>query len=116
MDTDRLSCQLLNADLIYAHFTAFKMIIKMESTFRILCLITILYGCSNTEEETPPAPPTNLVAIGVSIEQIDLSWTDNSTNEAGFRIERKTSNEIYSLVGNTGADVMNFSDVGLTDN
>ena len=51
------------------------------------------------------SPPTNLVATAVSAGQIDLSWQDNSNDEAGFRIERKTTNgnyiEIASVLSNT---------------
>jgi hypothetical protein len=36
----------------------------------------------------PPAAPTNLVATAVSSSQINLTWTDNSNNETGFKIER----------------------------
>ena len=35
-----------------------------------------------------PAAPSNLTATAVSTSQIKLSWTDNATNEDGFRIER----------------------------
>src|SRR6266498_603390 len=37
---------------------------------------------------TAPAAPTNLLATAVSSSQINLSWTDNATNEDGFQIER----------------------------
>ncbi|MFC1479514.1 Ig-like domain-containing protein [Planctomycetota bacterium] len=36
----------------------------------------------------PPPPPSNLTALPISSSQIDLTWTDNSANEDGFRIER----------------------------
>jgi hypothetical protein len=32
--------------------------------------------------------PTNLTATAVSSTRIDLAWTDNSSNEDGFKIER----------------------------
>ncbi|MFA5794465.1 MAG: fibronectin type III domain-containing protein [Candidatus Brocadiia bacterium] len=38
---------------------------------------------------TAPVAPSGLAAVGVSSAQIDLSWTDNSDNENGFRVQRK---------------------------
>lgn len=35
-----------------------------------------------------PSAPSSLAAEAVSLFQINLSWTDNSTNELGFKIER----------------------------
>ena len=50
-------------------------------------------GYSNTATATtraappaPPAAPSALVARAVSATQINLSWTDNASNEDGFRI------------------------------
>ncbi len=40
--------------------------------------------------ELSPDAPTDLVATAVSSSQIDLAWTDNSDNEDGFILERKT--------------------------
>ncbi len=39
---------------------------------------------------TPPAAPSNLSATALSQSVIALIWQDNSDNETGFKIERKT--------------------------
>ena len=36
-----------------------------------------------------PSPASSLAATPAGTSQIKLSWTDNSSNEAGFRIERR---------------------------
>ncbi|MCK4909137.1 MAG: fibronectin type III domain-containing protein, partial [Planctomycetes bacterium] len=38
----------------------------------------------------PPASPSGLIANAVSSSQINLNWNDESTNENGFQIQRKT--------------------------
>ena len=62
----------------------------------------------------PPSPPSNLTATAVSNEQVDLAWTDNSSSEDGFKIEIKigAAGE-YTEVAIVGADVTNYSSVGL---
>jgi len=58
--------------------------------------------------------PSNLSAVTISNNQIDLSWEDNSNNEEGFKIERKKeADETYSEIKVVGADVSTYSDVGL---
>jgi len=47
---------------------------------------------------TPPAAPSNLTATQIGA-RVQLGWTDNSTNETGFKIERKTG------VGGTYAEI-----------
>ena len=62
-----------------------------------------------------PADPTNLAATLVTSTQVDMSWTDNSNNEDGFRVERSDDGGgIWNEVGTTAADVATFSDAGLT--
>ncbi len=59
-------------------------------------------------------PPTNLAATTISTMQIDLSWSDNSLNEDGFRIERKIGEfGTFSEIGTSGPDTPSFSDTGL---
>lgn len=59
----------------------------------------------------PPAPPTNLVVTPVSSSVLNLTWTDASTDETGFRILRSLSpSSGFAEIGNVGADVAAFSD------
>jgi subtilisin family serine protease len=61
---------------------------------------------------SPPAAPTGLSASAVSSSQINLSWTDQSTNENGFRIERCTGSGCTSFIeiGSVGVNVTTFQD------
>jgi hypothetical protein len=53
-----------------------------------------------------PEAPTDLVASAVSTSQINLSWTDNSKDELGFRIERKTYGGTFTTIATVGANVI----------
>src|SRR5207302_9691012 len=37
-----------------------------------------------------PAAPSNLVAVAAGVSQINLTWTDNSNNETGFKVDRSS--------------------------
>jgi len=62
-----------------------------------------------------PAAPTNLTAKTVSKSQINLAWTDNSTNETGFEVDRASNSSFTSgLVTTTvGAGVTSYQATGL---
>jgi subtilisin family serine protease len=66
-----------------------------------------------------PSAPTNLTSSAVSYNQINLSWSDSSTNEDGFRLERCNGISANCLDANfteipqLGANVTSYSDVGL---
>ena len=47
---------------------------------------------------TKPTAPTGLTATAVSTTQIDLRWTDTSTNESGFRVLRCVGAKCTALV------------------
>lgn len=57
--------------------------------------------------------PTLLYADTDSLSQINLSWTDNSTGEVGFRIERRTASSSFMEITTVGANTTSFSDTGL---
>jgi len=62
----------------------------------------------------PPADPGNLVATAASCSQINLSWTDNSTDETQFNIERGTDGINFNQIATVGANVTTYSNTGLT--
>ena len=63
-----------------------------------------------------PIAPTNLIGQAISTSKINLAWTDNSTNEDGFKIERKIANGTYALIGNTAVNITNYTDSNLAAN
>jgi hypothetical protein len=58
----------------------------------------------------PPTAPTGLTATAVSPTQIDLAWTDTSSNEAGFKIEQPAG----TLINTTAVNATSYSHTGLT--
>jgi Fibronectin type III domain len=64
---------------------------------------------------TPPAAPSGLTAAAASSSQISLGWTDNSSNENGFRIERcqNAGCSSFSQIAEVGSNVTAVGDSGL---
>lgn len=60
----------------------------------------------------PPAAPSNLVALLGTTTQVNLSWTDNATNELGFTLERCAGAGCtgFAPIASVGADVTIYSD------
>jgi len=51
----------------------------------------------------PPAAPSALTAPLIISNQINLVWTDNSTNETQFRLERKLGGGVFAFLTNRPA-------------
>jgi hypothetical protein len=45
--------------------------------------------------------------------QINLAWADNSSNETGFRVERRTGTAAFAAVVTAGANATAYADTGL---
>jgi len=54
--------------------------------------------------------PTNLTVNSLENASRTLSWTDNSSNETGFKIFRKKHNTAFSLIAATAADATSYID------
>jgi hypothetical protein len=59
---------------------------------------------------TAPAAPSGLTATAPAFSQVMLSWTDNSTSEWGFKIQRSTDGVHYTTINEVGANVTSFTD------
>lgn len=64
-----------------------------------------------TKVTAPPNAVNNLVATDAAA-GIKLTWTDQSTNESGFRVERKaaTVSSAWATLQSLGVDVVSFTD------
>ena len=70
-----------------------------------------------TQTESVPETPSNLSALAISSNQIDLTWQDNSTNELGFKIERKKGIDgTYIQIYTVDAGITAYSDISLSPN
>ncbi|MGD1277517.1 MAG: PA14 domain-containing protein [Tepidisphaeraceae bacterium] len=67
---------------------------------------------TGTLDLLPVAPSALSVASGENYTV--LSWSDNSTVESGYAIERSTDGVHFSQVGTVGANVTEYYDTGLT--
>jgi hypothetical protein len=61
---------------------------------------------------SPPGAPANLSAVAISSSQINLAWSDLSSNEDGSRIERSTDSVNFVLIATVGASVTSYADTG----
>ena len=63
---------------------------------------------------SPPAAPSNLVATSAGTSSINLTWTDNSTNETSFVLmQSSTSGGIFNKLITIPANTTSYTDVGL---
>ena len=58
-----------------------------------------------------PIAPGNLRATAVSRGQVNLSWTDNSDNEAGFKIGRSINGVDFKPLALVNANVTSYKDM-----
>lgn len=74
------------------------------------------YVGSGVPDPVPPLAPSGLAATAISAAQVDVNWTDNSSDEDGFEIWRSTVAEDsnYILLASVAENVVAYSDTGLT--
>jgi aqualysin 1 len=66
----------------------------------------------------PPAAPGPLSATPASATRIDLGWTDGSTNETYFQLQRRAQTDgvwgVWSTIASPPANTTDYSDIGLS--
>jgi hypothetical protein len=62
---------------------------------------------------SPPAVPSNVTATAVSSSQINLTWTDNSSAEQGFKVERATGGGAFTLITVLGPNITSWANTWL---
>jgi len=85
---------------------------KLIITVFGLSVLLVLGACEKTSlsDTLLPLEPFELSAIATSSKSITLSWTDNSTNELGFIIERKTGTDTYTILDSVGVNITTYLD------
>lgn len=69
-----------------------------------------------TSTATAPASPSKLTASAENASSIKLTWQDNSSDETGFKIERKTNpSDSWSNLVSLDPNVTSHTDNNLTD-
>ncbi|HYG40890.1 MAG TPA: RICIN domain-containing protein [Cytophagales bacterium] len=63
-----------------------------------------------------PAAPSDLTVAASGSSSLNLTWTDNSSDEKGFEIYRSTTDANYNLITILPANATSFSDLGLSLN
>lgn len=87
--------------------------------YRVRAIDGTYYSTYTSEATTTtlavPAAPTGLSTSPASSTSINLTWTDASSNETGFQIERSlTTGTGFSVITSTAANVTSFTDTGLS--
>ena len=68
-------------------------------------------GDSDPPPASPPTAPSGLSATATSPNSIDLSWTDNASNETNFVVQRSTtSGSGFATIATLGVNTNSYTD------
>ena len=84
-------------------------IINAVQVYDNLTSSTIIY-LTDDDFDSVPSAPDNLTANALTSSHISLEWTDNSSNEEGFYIERRTDGTNFSEIDNINSPATTYSD------
>jgi len=104
-------------------FTDRNVVQNTEYTYRVRAYNNNGYsGFSNSitvyvpTTANTPAVPANLNASYVSVNRVELEWTDMSDNESGFEIQKAISNSEFAKVTDVDANITYYTDYTVGEN
>jgi hypothetical protein len=99
--------------LVYRFLTTLMILLSLISI-----LLLVIPVKSFAAPATPPDAPANLFASVISGTQINLTWSDLSSNEVGFLLVRSTNSIFTTGLKSVliGPDVGNYSDTTVSIN
>jgi len=88
----------------------------------VITCVCILTGCGggggggggNGGGGTAPTAPSNIGSTAKTTTTIDLGWQDNSSDETGFLLQRRTSSTDWTQVKSLASNTQAYTDTGLT--
>jgi hypothetical protein len=81
----------------------------------ILLSLVLVWIVPPASPTAVPADPSNLIATAASQTHINLTRTDNSNNEDGFKIERSPNGiDDWEQIGMLSAGITSYVDFGLS--
>ena len=99
------------------NFTVDKLKPDILYTFRVISYNSAYYISSESEEceisIKALSAPSDLSSKAISSSAINLEWTDNSSGEQGFIIERKSGESNFVEIARTGSNVVKYTDNNL---
>jgi hypothetical protein len=63
-----------------------------------------------------PNAPSNLTATAISQTEVELSWTNNATNNTGFVVERETGSSGFVQIATVMPDITTYYDTSVSGN
>lgn len=91
----------------------------MRRGFILAFLPFLLGGCNGCDDDTDPPPPfpapsgLTAAALPSSSSRIDLAWTDNTTTEDGFKVERSLDGVAFTVIATLPPNTQAYTDTGL---
>jgi Fibronectin type III domain len=86
--------------------------VMVKAAYQGLRSLSPPHDCRSTDTPPPPPAPTGLTVTAKSQITLELHWTDNATNETGYRVERIDNGTVVKLAA-LPANTTTYSDTGL---